>query len=137
MPKQKTFIMLKPDILKRGLMGAIISRIEDQNYFIERAQVMELDKQMVAHHYAHLLNENFYPELESYMLSGPVFAMVVTGDNVIDGMRKIIGATDPREAAPDTIRADFARNVTENAIHGSDTEENAAIEITRFFNSYE
>ena len=137
MPEQKTFIMLKPDVLKRGLMGAIISRIENQNYFIERAQVMELDKQMVAHHYAHLLNENFYPELESYMLSGPVFAMVVTGDNVIDGMRKIIGATDPREAAPDTIRADFARNVTENAIHGSDTEENAAIEITRFFNSYE
>ncbi|MFV8290523.1 nucleoside-diphosphate kinase [Aerococcus viridans] len=137
MPEQKTFIMLKPDVLKRGLMGAIISRIEDQNYFIERAQVMELDKQMVAHHYAHLLNEDFYPELESYMLSGPVFAMVVTGDNVIDGMRKIIGATDPRDAAPHTIRADFARNVTENAIHGSDTEENAAFEITRFFNSYE
>lgn len=137
MPEQKTFIMLKPDVLKRGLMGAIISRIEDQNYFIERAQVMELDKQMVAHHYAHLLNEDFYPELESYMLSGPVFAMVVTGDNVIDGMRKIIGATDPRDAAPHTIRANFARNVTENAIHGSDTEENAAIEITRFFNSYE
>ena len=137
MPEQKTFIMLKPDVLKRGLMGAIISRIEDQNYFIERAQVMELDKQMVAHHYAHLLNEDFYPELKSYMLSGPVFAMVVTGDNVIDGMRKIIGATDPRDAAPHTIRADFARNVTENAIHGSDTEENAAIEITRFFNSYE
>ena len=137
MPEQKTFIMLKPDVLKRGLMGAIISRIEDQNYFIERAQVMELDKQMVAHHYAHLLNEDFYPELESYMLSGPVFAMVVTGDSVIDGMRKIIGATDPRDAAPHTIRADFARNVTENAIHGSDTEENAAIEITRFFNSYE
>lgn len=137
MPEQKTFIMLKPDVLKRGLMGAIISRIEDQNYFIERAQVMELDKQMVAHHYAHLLNEDFYPELESYMLSGPVFAMVITGDNVIDGMRKIIGATDPRDAAPHTIRADFARNVTENALHGSDTEENAAIEITRFFNSYE
>ena len=137
MPEQNTFIMLKPDFLKRGLMGAIISRIEDQDYFIERAQVMELDKQMVAHHYAHLLNEDFYPELESYMLSGPVFAMVVTGDNVIDGMRKIIGATDPRDAAPHTIRADFARNVTENAIHGSDTEENAAIEITRFFNSYE
>lgn len=137
MPEQKTFIMLKPDVLKRGLMGAIISRIEDQDYFIERAQVMELDKQMVAHHYAHLLNEDFYPELESYMLSGPVFAMVVIGDNVIDGMRKIIGATDPRDAAPHTIRADFARNVTENAIHGSDTEENAAIEITRFFNSYE
>lgn len=137
MPEQKTFIMLKPDVLKRGLMGAIISRIEDQNYFIERAQVMDLDKQMVAHHYAHLLNEDFYPELETYMLSGPVFAMVVTGDNVIEGMRKIIGATDPREAAPDTIRADFARNVTENAIHGSDTEENAAIEITRFFNTYE
>lgn len=137
MLEQKTFIMLKPDVLKRGLMGAIISRIEDQNYFIERAQVMELDKQLVAHHYAHLLNEDFYPELESYMLSGPVFAMVVTGDNVIDGMRKIIGATDPRDAAPHTIRADFARNVTENAIHGSDTEENAAIEITRFFNSYE
>ena len=123
MPEQKTFIMLKPDVLKRGLMGAIISRIEDQDYFIERAQVMELDKQMVAHHYAHLLNEDFYPELESYMLSGPVFAMVVTGDNVIDGMRKIIGATDPRDATPHTIRADFARNVTENAIHGSDTEE--------------
>ena len=137
MPEQKTFIMLKPDVLKRGLMGAIISRIEDQDYFIERAQVMELDKQMVAHHYAHLLNEDFYPELESYMLSGPVFAMVVIGDNVIDGMRKIIGATDPRDAAPHTIRADFARNVTENAIHGSDTEENAAIEITRVFNSYE
>lgn len=137
MPKQKTFIMLKPDIINRGLMGSIITRIEDKGYQIERAQIMDLDKQMVAHHYAHLLNEDFYPKLEAYMLSGPVFAMVVTGENVISGMRQLIGATDPNEAKSGTIRADFAKNVTENSIHGSDTEENAAIEITRFFNSYE
>lgn len=137
MPEQKTFIMLKPDILTRGLMGTIISRIENKGYQIERAQMTTLDKQLVAHHYAHLLDKDFYPRLESYMLSGPVFAMVVTGNNVISGMRQLIGATDPNEAYPGTIRADFAQNVTENAIHGSDSEENAAIEIARFFNSYE
>lgn len=137
MPEEKTFIMLKPDILKRGLMGAIITRIENKGYQLERGQIMFLDKQLIAHHYAHLLNKDFYPKLETYMLSGPVFAMVVTGENVIDGMRQLIGATNPNEATPGTIRADFAKNVTENVIHGSDTEENAAIEITRFFNSDE
>lgn len=133
MTVQETYIMLKPDCIKRGLMGAVISRIEKKGYHIRRAKLMTLDVPIVAEHYAHLTDKPFYPKLESYMLSGPVFGMVLEGEDVIQGMRVLMGPTNVFEALPGTIRGDYATDVTYNIIHGSDTPETAEAEIKRFF----
>lgn len=130
---QQTYIMLKPDAIQAGIVGAIITRIENKGYQIKKAQLMELDPATVKDHYAHLIDKPFYPKLEAYILSGPVFAMVVEGDEVIEGMRRLMGPTDSLQAAPGTIRGDFGRDVTYNIIHGSDSVEAAEIEIQRFF----
>ena len=131
---QQTYIMLKPDCLKRGLMGEVISRIEKKGYRIVQAKLMTLDASIIAEHYAHLIDKPFYPRLEQFMLSGPVFGMVVEGDEVIQGMRAMMGPTNVFEAAPGTIRGDYATDVTYNLIHGSDSPETAKVEINRFFN---
>lgn len=133
MLNEKTYIMLKPDAIKRRLMGEVISRIEKKGYHITQAKLMTLDNKVIAKHYAHLLDKPFYSELEAFMTSGPVFGMVVEGENVIEGMRQLMGPTNVYEALPGTIRGDYANNMTENIIHGSDSEESAAIEIKRFF----
>lgn len=130
---EKTYIMLKPDCVKRGLMGEVISRIERKNYKIVDAKMMTLSKEVLREHYAHIADKPFYPEVEEYMTSGPVLAMIVEGDNAVKGMRIIMGATKFEEAAAGTIRGDFASCTSENLIHGSDSVENAAIEIKRFF----
>ena len=131
---QQTYIMLKPDCLKRGLMGEMISRIEKKGYRIVQAKLMTLDTPIIAEHYAHLIDKPIYPKLEQFMLSGPVFGMVVDGDEVIQGMRAMMGPTNVFEAAPGTIRGDYATDVTYNLIHGSDSPETAKVEINRFFN---
>lgn len=130
---EKTYIMLKPDCVKRGLMGEVISRIERKNYKIVDAKMMTLSKEILREHYAHIADKPFYPEVEEYMISGPVLAMIVEGDNAVKGMRIIMGATKFEEAAAGTIRGDFASCTSQNLIHGSDSVENAAIEIKRFF----
>ena len=130
---QQTYIMLKPDALKRQLLGEILTRIENKGYQIVQAKLMQLDAPLIAEHYAHLLNQPFYPKLETYLLSGPVFAMIVEGPDVIQGMRNMMGPTNVFEAAPGTIRGDYATDVTYNLIHGSDTPETAEAEIKRFF----
>ena len=130
---QQTYIMLKPDCVKRGLMGDVISRIEKKGYQIVQAKLMQLNVPLIAEHYAHLLDKTFYPKLETYLLSGPVFAMIVEGPDAIQGMRNMMGPTNVFEATPGTIRGDYATDVTYNLIHGSDSVENAAIEIARFF----
>lgn len=129
----RTYIMLKPDALKRGLMGEIISRIERKGYKITAAKTMRLDAEILKEHYAHLTDKPFFPELVEYMTSGPVLAMIVEGPDVVLGMRILMGATKFEEAAPGTIRGDYAYCTTENLIHGSDSKENAEIEIKRFF----
>jgi len=133
MTNEKTYIMLKPDAVKRHLIGEVISRIEKKGYQITQAKLMTLDKEIIAEHYAHLLDKPFFPTLEDFMTSGPVFGMVVEGENVIAGMRLLMGPTNVYEALPGTIRGDYANNMTENIIHGSDSEESATIEIKRFF----
>ncbi len=129
----RTYIMLKPDALKRGLMGEIIARIEKKGYKITEAKTMQLDADILKEHYAHLTDKPFFPELVEYMTSGPVLAMIVEGPDVVLGMRILMGATKFEEAAPGTIRGDYAFCTTENLIHGSDSKENAEIEIKRFF----
>ena len=130
---QQTYIMLKPDALKRQLLGEIITRIEKKGYQIVQAKLMQLDAPLIAEHYVHLLDQPFYPKLETYLLSGPVFAMIVEGPDAIQGMRNMMGPTNVFEAAPGTIRGDYATDVTYNLIHGSDTPETAEAEIKRFF----
>ena len=129
----RTYIMLKPDALKRGLIGEILSRIEKKGYKIAAAKTMQLDAEILKEHYAHLTDKPFFPELVEYMTSGPVLAMIVEGPDVVLGMRILMGATKFEEAAPGTIRGDYAFCTTENLIHGSDSKENAEIEIKRFF----
>jgi nucleoside-diphosphate kinase len=133
MAVEKTYIMLKPDCIKRGLMGDVISRIENKGYQIIDVKMMTLDKIILKEHYAHIADQPFFPDLLAYMTSGPVLGMIVEGENAIKGMRIIMGATKFEDAAAGTIRGDFASCTTENIIHGSDSTENAAIEIARFF----
>lgn len=133
MTVQQTYIMLKPDAVERRLVGEIISRIEDKGYSIIQAKLMILTKDVIADHYAHLTDQPFYPKLENYMLSGPVFGLVVEGEEAIQGMRSMMGPTNVFDADPGTIRGDFATDLTYNVIHGSDSLESADIEIRRFF----
>ncbi len=130
---ERTYIMLKPDALKRGVAGEIISRIERKGYKIVEAKTMQLGEAVLKEHYAHIADKPFFPELVDYMTSGPVLAMIVEGPDVVLGMRILMGATKFEEAAPGTIRGDYAFCTTENLIHGSDSVENAEIEIKRFF----
>nr|WP_315024484.1 nucleoside-diphosphate kinase [uncultured Aminipila sp.] len=130
---ERTYVMLKPDAISRKLAGHIIARIEAKGYKIIDLKVINLDKKILREHYAHVVNEPFYPKMESYMMSGPVWAMIVEGENVVQGIRILMGATKFENAIPGTIRGDFASSTTENVIHGSDSLENAEIEIKRFF----
>lgn len=130
---ERTYIMLKPDCVKRGLMGEVISRIEHKNYRIVDAKMMTLEEPILREHYAHIADKPFFPNLVRYMTSGPVLAMIVEGENAVKGMRILMGATKFEEATAGTIRGDFACSTSENVIHGSDSVENAEIEIRRFF----
>ncbi len=129
---ERTFIMLKPDCLRRGLVGEVISRIEKKSYRIGDMKMMTLNEEQVNEHYAHIKEKPFFPLVVDYMLSGPVISMVVEGYDVVQGMRRIIGATRYNEAVAGTIRGDFAFNPDENIIHASDSPENAQVEIKRF-----
>lgn len=133
MSLERTYIMLKPDCVKRGLMGKVISRIENKGYKIVDAKMMNLDEAILKEHYAHLADKPFFPDIVAFMTSGPVLGMVVEGENAVKGMRILMGATKFEEAAAGTIRGDFAHSTSENLIHGSDSIENAEIEIKRFF----
>lgn len=130
---ERTYIMLKPDALKRGLAGEILLRVERKGYRIAAAKTMVLDEPILREHYAHIADKPFFPETVAYMTSGPVLAMIVEGENAVKGMRILMGATKFEDAAAGTIRGDFAQSTTENLIHGSDSLENAEIEIKRFF----
>lgn len=134
MATERTYIMLKPDCIKRGLMGEVISRIEKKGYRITNAKMLNLDEKILREHYAHIADKPFFPGIVSYMTSGPVLAMIVEGENAVKGMRILMGATKFEEATAGTIRGDYAFCTSENIIHGSDSVENAEIEINRFFN---
>ena len=130
---EKTYIMHKPDAIERGLVGAVISRIENKGYKIVDAKMIRLDEPILKEHYAHIADMPFFPRIVKYMTRGPVLAMIVEGENAVKGMRILMGATKFEEAAAGTIRGDFANSTSENIIHGSDSVENAEIEIRRFF----
>jgi nucleoside-diphosphate kinase len=133
MAMEKTYIMLKPDCIKRGLIGEVITRIERKGFKIVDAKMMNLDEAILREHYAHMTDKPFFPRIVEYMTSGPVLGMVVEGENAVVGMRILMGATHFDEATAGTIRGDLANSLGENIIHGSDSAESAKIEIQRFF----
>ena len=134
--KEYTYIMIKPDGVRKGLTYEIVKRIKSKGYKIELFDVRKLDSDVLAEHYAHLVDKDFYPNLRDFMLSDYVVPMIVSGNNAVLGMRELMGPTNSALAETGTIRGDFGNKeyITENVIHGSDSLENALIEIKRFFN---
>ncbi|MDD4036344.1 MAG: nucleoside-diphosphate kinase [Bacilli bacterium] len=130
---ERTYIMLKPDSYKRRLLGKIITRIEKKGFIITNMKMMNLDETILKEHYSHLIDKPFFRDLVNFMTSAPVVGMIIEGEGVVEGMRRLMGTTKWYEALPGTIRGDYANNTTENLIHGSDSIENAEIEIKRFF----
>ena len=137
MSTEKTLILVKPDGVRRGLVGEVISRIETKGYAIDAVRMLQADAALLEKHYAEHVGKPFYEPLVEFMMSGPIVAIVATGNRVIEGFRSLAGATDPTVAAPGTIRGDLARDqgtkVMQNLVHGSDSPESAAREIQIFF----
>ena len=134
---EKTFLMIKPDGVQRNLIGPIVSRLENKGFKIAGAKLMNVSEDLAKTHYQEHQDKPFFGELVDFITSGPVFAMVLEGENVISTARLVVGSTNPQEAAPGTIRGDFGLTVGKNIIHGSDSAESAEREINLFFDKAE
>lgn len=130
---EHTFIMVKPDGVARGLVGEVISRLERKGLALERIRKLVVDEDLARTHYAEHVEKPFFPDLLDFITSGPVVAMEWSGESAISVSRTLMGATDPKEALPGTIRGDLGLEVTENLVHGSDGPESAARELGIFF----
>ena len=128
---EQTLAIIKPDGIKNAIK--IIKMIYNQGLKIEKYEVRKLDEEILKEHYAHIIDKPFYPKLENYMLSSEVVLMILEGVNAVDKLRNLMGPTDSTKALKGTIRGEFGTDITYNAIHGSDSKENAEIEINRFF----
>ncbi|MEJ2770070.1 nucleoside-diphosphate kinase [Stygiolobus sp. CP8521M] len=131
--KQRTFVMIKPDGVKRRLVGEIISRFEKRGFNIVAMKMVHIDRTTAERLYEEHKGKSFFEELINYITSGPVVCMVVEGEEAVTVVRKMIGNTDPKEAPPGTIRGDYALTKAENVIHASDSEEKAKREMNIFF----
>jgi nucleoside-diphosphate kinase len=130
---ERTLSIIKPDAVAKNAIGAIIARFEDAGLRVVAARMFHLTREGAEGFYAVHKERPFFSELVEFMTSGPVLVQVLEGDDAIEKNREVMGATNPADAAPGTIRADFADEITENAVHGSDSPENAATEIEYFF----
>jgi len=134
---QQTLVLLKPDAVERKLVGEIISRLEKRGLKIVAMKMIWMDDGLAKLHYAVHEGKPFFEELVEFIISGPIVATVFEGKNVVTEVRSVMGATDPADAAPGTIRADLAEDIGHNLIHGSDSEETAEKEIQLFFSKGE
>ncbi|GKV65680.1 MULTISPECIES: nucleoside-diphosphate kinase [unclassified Sporosarcina] len=134
---ERTFLMVKPDGVQRNLIGEIVGRFEDKGYQLVGGKLMNISQELAEQHYGEHKERPFFGELVEFITSGPVFAMVWEGENVISTARLMMGATNPKESAPGTIRGNFAVTVGKNIIHGSDSSESASREINLFFKEEE
>ena len=130
---ETTLVLLKPDCLADRHCGEVISRFEASGLEIVGCKMMLLADDVLAEHYAHILRRPFYPELKAFMQKSPVIALALSGENAVAHVRDLMGPTDSRKAEKGTIRGDFGRDVMFNVVHGSDSPENAALELKRFF----
>ena len=134
---ERTFLMVKPDGVQRNLIGEIVSRFEKKGFQLVGGKLMSISQELAEEHYGEHKERPFFGELVDFITSGPVFAMVWEGENVIATARQMMGSTNPKDAAPATIRGDFAATVGKNIIHGSDSPESAVREIGLFFKEEE
>ncbi len=130
---ERTFVMVKPDGVARGLVGEIVSRFERKGLTLEDVRMLTFDEELARRHYAEHVEKGFFPELLSFIISGPVVAMAWSGESAVTVGRNLMGPTNPSEAPPGTIRGDFGIVVTENLVHGSDSPEAATRELAIFF----
>ena len=134
---ERTLVLVKPDGVRRNLVGEVIARIERKGYLVTNIRMLQADRALLEQHYAEHVGKPFYEPLVEFMLSGPIVALIAEGNRVIEGFRSLAGATDPTVAAPGTIRGDLARDqgtkVVQNIVHGSDSVESAEREISLFF----
>lgn len=134
---ERTFSIIKPDAVAKNVIGDIYSRFEKNGLKIVAAKMLHLTKEQAEGFYAEHSERGFFNDLVAFMISGPVIMQVLEGENAVLNHREIMGATNPKEAAPGTIRADFASSIDENAVHGSDAVETAKREIAFFFSDNE
>lgn len=134
---ERTLSIIKPDAVSKNIIGKIISRFEDNGLCIVAGKLIQLDDEMASGFYAEHEGRPFFEDLKKFMTSGPVFVQVLEGEGAIQKNRELMGSTNPQEAEPGTIRADFANSIDANAVHGSDSETSAAREINYFFTEEE
>lgn len=133
MMTEKTFVIIKPDGIQRQLIGKVIQRFEQANLTLEKMKMKTLTKEVLTEHYQHVSKQPFFPGLCAFMMECPVVLLILSGERAVARVRQLVGATDPLEAAPGTIRADFGTSKQRNVVHASDSLESATIEIERFF----
>jgi nucleoside-diphosphate kinase len=130
---QRTLVLLKPDAVRRGLVGEILRRFESKGLSIVAMDLRQITTEQADRHYAEHVDRDFYPPLRAFVTSGPMVVLVVEGDEAVEAVRLINGATDGRKAAPGTIRGDLSLSNRENLVHGSDSPESAVREIALWF----
>lgn len=130
---EQTFVILKPSTIQRGLIGEVIDRFQKKGLIVAGIKMMQLNEEILREHYAHLVDRPFFPSLVKSMMATPVIVMCLRGKDVVTVVRSMTGATNCRKAEPGTIRGDYGMSGQENIVHASDSDENAAIEIKRFF----
>ncbi len=130
---ETTLVLVKPDGVRRGLAGEVVSRFERRGYALRGACLLKIPRALAAEHYAEHKGKPFYADLVSFITSGPVLALAVRGENAIAGVRALMGATNPADSAPGTIRGDLATELSENIVHGSDSRASAKRELGLFF----
>ena len=134
---QKTFVIYKPDCMKQKHVGDVLARFEKAGFAIIGCKMSRLSPAILREHYAHVASKPFYPEIEQFMSSTPVVLMALQGDDIVARVRDLLGPTDSRKAAKGTIRGDYGTDMMVNVVHASDSDENAKIEIARFFKADE
>ena len=133
MAAERTLVLIKPDAMRRGLAGEILSRFERQGLELRAARLVEVDSRLAEEHYAEHAEKPFYGELVEFITSGPTLALVLEGEGAIARVRATMGATNPADATPGSIRGDLALSMPDNLVHGSDSPESAAREISLWF----
>jgi nucleoside-diphosphate kinase len=134
---QKTFVIFKPDCMDKHLVGTVLSRFEAAGFSIVGCKMAQLTPALLREHYAHVADKPFYPEIEQFMSSRPVIMVALKGEAVVQKVRDLLGPTDSRKAPKGTIRGDFGTEMMKNVVHASDSDENAKIELARFFKADE
>jgi len=134
---QKTFVIYKPDCMQQKHVGDVLARFEKAGFAIIGCKMSRLSPAILREHYAHVASKPFYPEIEQFMSSTPVVLMALQGDDIVARVRDLLGPTDSRKAAKGTIRGDYGTDMMVNVVHASDSDENAKIEIARFFKADE